>query len=77
MRQSILLASTLLAIAAFAPASHASPLMPAGGIANVAAETDMVAQAHHRPGHHRHGRHYGWSRGHHYGWGHRHHRHRY
>ena len=71
----MLLASTFVLVAA--PASQASPLLPAGTLAGIAAanETVLVGHKHkHFKKHANRGRHLGWRIGRHKGWAHSRHR---
>jgi hypothetical protein len=73
MRLSIIAATASLAILSLTPASQASPLIPAGGLATAAEQNDVVQVywRHHRYWGWHHGYHHRWWR-HHCGW--RHHR---
>jgi hypothetical protein len=64
-------------VLAIAPASQASPLLPGGPLATVAADGNDAVLVHHKRGHwnKKHKRHYGWVRGKHKGWSHSRHRH--
>lgn len=71
MRRWILMLFAVMFAVAIAPASQASPLMPAGTLAGVAAQSDDTVLVGHKRWHWKKKfkrRHYGWVRGKHKGW---------
>jgi hypothetical protein len=77
MRKWILLSAVMTILFAVAPASQASPLMPAGPLAGVAAQSGDTVLVRHKRWHWKKKfkrRHYGWVRGKHKGWSHSRHR---
>jgi hypothetical protein len=71
MRKWILMLFAITFVIAAAPASQATPLLPAGGLANTGITNDTVL-VHHKWWHRKkkgdRGRHLGWMRGKHKGW---------
>jgi hypothetical protein len=71
MRKSILTLFAVACVIAIAPASQASPLLPAGTLASIVADNADTELVGHKRGHWKkkfHRRHYGWVRGKHKGW---------
>ena len=77
MRRSIVMLFAIMFVIVLAQSSQASPLMPAGPLAGVAADSNDTVLVGHKRGHwkKKHKRHYGWVRGKHKGWSKHRHRH--
>jgi hypothetical protein len=77
MRKWILLLLAAMLVVVVAPASQASPLLPAGTLAGVAADAGDTVLVRHKRWHWKKKykrRHHGWVRGKHKGWSHSRHR---